>query len=202
MTKYCTEFPEIISQILLKAHRKSCNEDFAKLSDFVQKSSFHGIYHVRNHQFRLKMMFSKGRRTNLKLKSTNFKLEIRIFRGTLMFLVSICSIWVSNSSDDRMKFDYLATQRTHFQNTTNCLLRNNLGGYFRFFNCEIQFKPLRYPPYYYDGDNISSDAQKNKMNSRFFSITKLGGPNLKPQIRTVLCQETSPKCVIRSAISQ
>ena len=147
----------------------------------MQKSSFHGIYHVWNHQFRLKMMFSKGRRTNLKLKSTNFKLEIRIFRGTLMFLVSIWSIWVSNSSDDRMKFDYLATQITPFQNTTNCLRRNNLGGYFSFFNCEIQFKPSRYPPYYYDGDNISSDVQKNKMNSRFFSITKLGGPNLKPK---------------------
>ena len=54
------------------------------LSDFVKKSSFHGIYHDWNHQFRLKMMFSKGL-TNLKLKSTSLKLESVIFDGKLMF---------------------------------------------------------------------------------------------------------------------
>ena len=55
------------------------------LSGFVQNSSFHGFYHVWNHQFRLKMMVSKSRRMNLKLKSTNLKLEIGIIEGKLMF---------------------------------------------------------------------------------------------------------------------
>ena len=142
--------------------RRFCLPNF--LSDFVQKSSCHAFYHVWNHQFRQKMTVSKGRRTNLKLKSTNLKFEIGIFDGKSMFLVSNWSIWVSNSSDDLQKLNYLATQIPWFQNTINCLRRNNLGGHFRVFDCEIHFKPLRQSPHHQDGDNISFNAQKNKMN--------------------------------------